>query len=813
MKIPSTNDNIGEVSASSSPTGGPERDIDLYGLALGIARRWRMIAGLTGAAILLTLVFVVNTPSRYTSEVRILFGNTESEILSAGRQSFRLSENSDLVRSQVHVLRSRDLLAEVIKDLDLINNTEFVSSNKSISLKKKMLIWLGLANGPRLMSPEERAWKTLAPRLVVYPLPQSRVIALDVWSYDPKLAASIANRLAESYLNETKAAKSRSNREATEWLSSRIENLQEKVRISEAKVERFRAQAGLLRGTTTTLNAQELSGIKSQIIVASANRSQAQARARQIRKLMKSGGNINSSSEILQSQFIRRLREQQVTLRRLVADLSSKYLPSHPRMVRLRAEIEDLSRQVRTEMRKIVSSLQGQVDVANARVDSLNANLDRVKVTVEEANKNRVQLKAFERDAKASSQLLETYMRRFREASARADIETQSPNARIISKAYVSSTPSYPKKGPILILVSAGVFIFAVIIAFLLEIFTIVPVATVSRAKEPAHEKNEPKEPESEEPKSAELELTEPEPTELEQEQQVSPSRLAMACKTIVNKARNIKFPLPAEADLSAETDLKPAEAPETAPVSTAVQAAIVAKLPLISHQNSQKIDIENMLRELIQDNDNYRQGIINLQKFTSGSTPAEGGFKILATSNLHSFDKSMAMLALVRKISSDGHSVLLIDADFQIQNISRSLNLMAFPGLTDLLTGSALFTDVVIQDQNSSAHIIPAGKLAEFDEADVRLAAVVDAFAHAYDYVIIDGGMALPGAPMWSLTSSCDRNLVFMGYKEADEGVEDLVSMIYDHCPLGEVGIVSVTRESLVDVTETLKRFNQSAA
>ncbi len=780
MKNPNPGNLPNGASASLSNSGAPERDIDLYGLMSGVATRWRMIAGLVGVTVILAAVILMFTQPRYSSGVRILFGNTEAEILNNDRQNSRPNIDKELVRSQIHVLQSRDLIARVIKDLDLTQNPEFVSSNENVSFKKSLLIWMGFASDSRLMSPEERAWMTLEPRVVVYPLPDSRVLALDVWSFDPELAAAIANRLGQVYLDETKAAKSRSNRQAKEWLASRIQGLEEKVRKAEAEIERFRAQAGLLQGTTNTLNAEELSGVKGQIIVASANRSQALARVRQIKNLLKNGGDINTSNEILQSQLIGRLREQQVTLRRLVADLSAKYLPSHPRMVRLRAEITGLSRQVRAEMRKIISSLQGQVDVATARLASLNASLDRVKVTTEQANEQRVRLKALEREASASSQLLETYLRRFGEASARADIATQSPNARIISKAYVASTPSYPKKGPILILLTLGALVLGVVIAFLLELFSVRPAE-----------------------KRPEVSTT----TSLADPKRFMDETAIQAFDAARETLKN-KYSLPLEPGLGSRNRQEAEAAP--------IQVSIIAELPVIAHEKLHQIEMEKVLKGLILDNKNYRQGIVNLQSFISKSRHSERGEKILAMSNMHNFDKSMALLALTRKLSAEGQSVLLIDADFQLQNLSRSLNLMAFDGITDLITGTALFSDVVIQDTHSSAHIISAGERIEFqdeDDADVRLEAVVDAFSHAYDYVITDGGMAYPGATMWSLVASSDCNIVFMANSEVDEMVSDLATQVYERSAEGALGIVSVEDKSSIDVPKSMKLFRHDTA
>ena len=206
-----------------------------------------MIAGFVGIAALSAVLILLNTTPRYTSEVRILFGSTEADALSpSGRNSARVDR--DLVRSQIYVLQSHDLLVEVIREMKLASHPEFDSLESGLGLKTRAAIWMGFQQDPRLMTAEERAELELEPRISVYPLPDSHVIALDVWSEKPKMAAKIANTLAQSYLRESKVAKSRSNKEATQWLSRRIDELRDKVRIAEAKVERFRSGAGLLLG-------------------------------------------------------------------------------------------------------------------------------------------------------------------------------------------------------------------------------------------------------------------------------------------------------------------------------------------------------------------------------------------------------------------------------------------------------------------------------------------------------------------------------------------------------------------------------------
>ena len=57
-----------------------------------------------------------------------------------------------------------------------------------------------------------------------------------------------------------------------------------------------------------------------------------------------------------------------------------------------------------------------------------------------------------EREAKAQRDLLESYLAKYREASARDSLGMTPAEARIISRAIVSNTPAFPKKVPIVLI-------------------------------------------------------------------------------------------------------------------------------------------------------------------------------------------------------------------------------------------------------------------------------------------------------------------------------------------------------------------------
>ena len=143
--------------------------------------------------------------------------------------------------------------------------------------------------------------------------------------------------------------------------------MRQKVEEAEAKVEDFRAKANLLVGNNnTTLSAQTLGDANAQLAVARAQKADAEAKAKMIRDMLRSGQPIESS-DILNSELIRRLAEQRVTLRAQLAEQSATLLDNHPRIIELKAQIADLDNQIRAEAETIARSFENDAKLASAR--------------------------------------------------------------------------------------------------------------------------------------------------------------------------------------------------------------------------------------------------------------------------------------------------------------------------------------------------------------------------------------------------------------------------------------------------------------
>jgi uncharacterized protein involved in exopolysaccharide biosynthesis len=438
-------------------------DIDLHALGAALARKRGWIILPTVMALVLSVAGVNLVTPRYKSEARILIDGRENVFLrpNSDRTEERQALDAEAVTSQVQLVLSRDLAREIIKKNKLAELPEFDPVLRGISPLKSLAALFGIGRDPFSMTPEERVLDAYSERLTAYAVDKSRVIVVEFQSADPELAARVANSIAEGYLVLQQNARQEQARTASQWLAGEIENLRRKVSDAEAKVEDFRSKSSLFVGTNnTTLSNQQMGEVNTQLNNARALRADAEAKARLIREMLQSGKPIEAS-EVLNSELMRRLSEQRVTLRAQLAEQSSTLLGNHPRIKELKAQLGDLDTQIRDEAGKISRSLDNDARIAGGRVESLTASLEQLKKQATSTNGQDVQLRALEREAKAQRDLLETYLAKYREANTRESIDTAPAEGRIISRAIVSNTPAYPKKLPIVLIATLATLLLS----------------------------------------------------------------------------------------------------------------------------------------------------------------------------------------------------------------------------------------------------------------------------------------------------------------------------------------------------------------
>jgi uncharacterized protein involved in exopolysaccharide biosynthesis/Mrp family chromosome partitioning ATPase len=442
---------------------GGELDLGAIGRALW-ARKFRILVP-TLLALLVAIAIVQLITPRYKSTASVFLQSQESSFTRPTSDQQRTDQQAideQAVASQVQLLMSRDIARQVIARLDLAGRPEFDPFANGVGPLAQALIVFGLADDLVGKTPEDRALNHYYESLAIYPMDKSRVIAIEFASRDPDLAAQAANAIADAYIEAQRAAKRGDSVDATQALSPQIVELRDKVNKAEAAVEAFRARNGLfVSQNNSSLSTQQLGEINAQLSAARSQKTDAQAKAKLLTDLLRAGRPIETS-DVTNNDLLRRLAEQRANLKAQLALELRTLLPAHPRVKELEAQLDSLETQIVSEARRTVRSLENDAVVAGARVESLTQQLEVQKGQAADANGQEVQLRALEREAKSERDLLETYLSRFREASARASFHEMPADARIVSRAIAATTPYFPKKLPIIIIAALAVLILSV---------------------------------------------------------------------------------------------------------------------------------------------------------------------------------------------------------------------------------------------------------------------------------------------------------------------------------------------------------------
>lgn len=666
-------------------------DLDLHALGQALVRKRGWIIAPTVLALVMSVIAVNLVTPRYKSEARILIDGRENVFLrpNADRTEERSALDAEAVTSQVQLVLSRELAREVIARNKLAERPEFDPVLTGVSPLKSLLAMAGIGRDPFAMTPEERVLDAYYERLTAYAVDKSRVIVIEFQSRDPELAAKVANSIAEGYLVLQQAARQQQARSASQWLLGEIDSLRKKVSEAESRVEDFRSKSSLFVGTNnTTLSNQQMGEINTQLSNARALKSDAETRARLIREMLQ-GGKPIEATEVLNSELIRRLSEQRATLRAQLAEQSSTLLDGHPRIKELKAQLADLDRQLRDEASKVSRSLENDARIAGGRVDSLSASLDQMKKQATSTNSQDVQLRALEREAKAQRDLLESYLAKYREATARENIDSGPSDGRIISRGTVSNIPAYPKKLPIVLIATLATLLLMsglIVTGELLRMtapraFGAAPAVAETAAAEPVF---------TEAPAPplapAEIAVLEPAPEPVVQKTETEPVA-----------------PRQPEPDFSEVTIAPAIEAPPPPP-------------PLN--------EIEQLARDLC---DAGRAA----HKITVLGTAAGDGITLTA-------------LTLARLMARDAR-VAVVDLAASSPTIGAVSVDANAPGLAELMLGEASFTQVITKDKFSRVQLVNAGRPG-FDRAllqSPRLSLAIDALLRVYDHVLLDAGTA----------------------------------------------------------------------
>jgi polysaccharide biosynthesis transport protein len=467
-----------------------EESLDLRRITATLRRRKIMIAAMAAIGTMLSAFYVSGLTPLYKAESIVVVEPERKKVVNIDQVAQNINPDWLTPVTEAAIIRSRDTALEVVERLDLVNHPAF---NAALRPPQPGTLEIGkawLARGLTLVgiktefAAKREPAAALAPArslepehlvgaflggLESIPVERSRLIKIVYTSTDPALAADAANAVAELYIEGQKKAKGQATTEANSWLDQRVREVHEQVIRAQQKRDEFRRQAGIIQLGDLSINAEQLAVVNSRLLEARTVRQQAEARYAQVAKLTRSGAALESVPEVLSSALIQNLRLQEIEAGRKIAELQTQFRDGHPKMVLAKAELADARAKLQSEVEKIASQLQHEVDLARSTEATLQAEVQRLQQQMEEQNDAKVTLDLLESELQASKQLYETLLARYKETEVQ-DSTVQRQDARIISTALPPGGPFYPQKKLLVGVAFAASLVIGVVLAIAIEL-------------------------------------------------------------------------------------------------------------------------------------------------------------------------------------------------------------------------------------------------------------------------------------------------------------------------------------------------------
>jgi len=471
------------------------------GLRQVFATLWRRKMIVLSVMVIVTtlvLLWVMQVVPLYVSEARIVVETRRENVVNIDSVIQGVRPDFYTNETEAAVIASRSLAGKVVDTLDLTHHPLF---NPDLGPAKVGFVtklieqfqlaemlgplapdWFSPGDAPAVeddrdpLSPaDEAAWyreyaiDTFLYWLEVVPGERSRVISILFTSEDPELAALAANTLADLYILESVNLKLDATSRASRFLKGQVAELRARYQESERALEAFRRDLGIVDfGNQRTLLTEQLAELNRQLIDARTGRSAAEARYKQVQRMLNSAGGIEAAAAVLDSPLIQRLREQEAQVVREIAELRSTLRERHPRLILKRNELADLRQNIQTEINKIGVGLGNELELAKIREQDLEREFARLKAEIKAQTNAEVTLRGLQSDSDANKALYETVLARFKEIDVQEQ-GPQQPDARLISSAVIPEFPSFPRKKLILAVALMGSALLGMALVFVVE--------------------------------------------------------------------------------------------------------------------------------------------------------------------------------------------------------------------------------------------------------------------------------------------------------------------------------------------------------
>jgi capsular exopolysaccharide synthesis family protein len=418
-------------------------------------RRWVLIA-----CVLASLIYGV-----YSAETqpRIFEAFGRIQVRSGSSNEYRVNAVQSTVegskmQTEVAILQSDTLMLTVAREMDLANNPEFLGRP---------------APSPRasIDNPQVRqsTLHRLQSNLRIAQVPKTDIIRIGFDSLSPKLASDIVNKVISAYVQRSFETRFDSTRRVSNWLSGQLEDLKQQVQTSQEQVMDLQKRLGILgfdpNHSQINSSIEQLSRATNDARIA---RIIAESRYRLLSNM--DPNSIEGSIDVVPGTTpgeLNMLRGQLAGAKANYAQMQASLGPNHPQALALKAQMDELSREINTEQNRLLIQAKQVYLAARTNEDQTSAALESQKSDAYKLRDDLVEYTLRQREFDSNRNLYEGLLQRLRTADVQAGLE--SLEIDVVDQAMLPASPLLKSSTSIILTSLVFGTLAGVVLAFLME--------------------------------------------------------------------------------------------------------------------------------------------------------------------------------------------------------------------------------------------------------------------------------------------------------------------------------------------------------
>ena len=411
-----------------------------------ILHHWRwLVLGAIGVGLAGAILLTLLTKPIYRATVT-LEANPPSVAVSeeqSRQQDLQASDTFDFVATQVGLLGSRAVAERTAQELNLPNNPDVVPQDADASQRLRSAT-SAVQSGLKVKAPEE-----------------GQLIKFTFDSTSPQLAALVANGIADSFINTSLQRRYEASAYARNFLERQINKTRSDLERSEKALVAYAQQQGIITtgsgsvgsdgrsmggSDTNSLQGESLVQLNTALAAATARRVAAEGA---YREALSTGPTSDVNNSVLP------LRQE---IAKLQADYQQKRAfmkPEHPEMVSLQSQIEELQRQVASQVSQAssgrINGLLADYRGALSAERALQARVAGLKGDVLNLRGRSIQYTILQREVDTNRGLYDALLQRYKQIGVAGGVGMAPVS--IVDRAQA---PTFPFKPNLLLNVLLG---------------------------------------------------------------------------------------------------------------------------------------------------------------------------------------------------------------------------------------------------------------------------------------------------------------------------------------------------------------------